>query len=125
MDSQFNQAEQELDNCRNSINDLRQAIRENGGDRLEQIKKEIEQATVAQQEKKRQHERYLQLTVDCGIPAANTEQTFFRNQKTAEDKQEEIQAEREKTTALLGEKIAKNMQTEQEIKLQKQEIESL
>lgn len=125
LDSQFNQAEQELDNCRNSINDLRQAIRENGGDRLEQIKKEIEQATVAQQEKKRQHERYLQLTVDCGIPAANTEQTFFRNQKTAEDKQEEIQAEREKTTALLGEKIAKNMQTEQEIKLQKQEIESL
>ncbi|WP_289007149.1 ATP-binding protein [uncultured Parabacteroides sp.] len=125
LDSQFNQAEQELDNCRNSINDLRQAIRENGGDRLEQIKKEIEQATVAQQEKKRQHERYLQLTVDCGIPAANTEQTFFRNQKTAEDKQEEIQAEREKTTALQGEKIAKNMQTEQEIKLQKQEIESL
>lgn len=125
LESQFNQAEQELDNCRNSINDLRQAIRENGGDRLEQIKKEIEQATVAQQEKKRQHERYLQLTVDCGIPAANTEQTFFRNQKTAEDKQEEIQAEREKTTALLGEKIAKNMQTEQEIKLQKQEIESL
>lgn len=125
LESQFNQAEQELDNCRNSINDLRQAIHENGGDRLEQIKKEIEQATVAQQEKKRQHERYLQLTVDCGIPAANTEQTFFRNQKTAEDKQEEIQAEREKTTALLGEKIAKNMQTEQEIKLQKQEIESL
>lgn len=125
LESQFNQAEQELDNCRNSINDLRQAIRENGGDRLEQIKKEIEQATVAQQEKKRQHERYLQLTIDCGIPAANTEQTFFRNQKTAEDKQEEIQAEREKTTALLGEKIAKNMQTEQEIKLQKQEIESL
>ncbi|MEY8609991.1 ATP-binding protein [Parabacteroides segnis] len=125
LESQFNQAEQELDNCRNSINDLRQAIRENGGDRLEQIKKEIEQATVAQQEKKRQHERYLQLTVDCGIPAANTEQTFFRNQKTAEDKQEDIQAEREKTTALLGEKIAKNMQTEQEIKLQKQEIESL
>lgn len=125
LESQFNQAEQELDNCRNSINDLRQAIRENGGDRLEQIKKEIEQATVAQQEKKRQHERYLQLTVDCGIPAANTEQTFFRNQKTAEDKQEEIQAEREKTTALLGEKIAKNMQTEQEIKSQKQEIESL
>ena len=119
LESQFNQAEQELDNCRNSINDLRQAIRENGGDRLEQIKKEIEQAT------KRQHERYLQLTIDCGIPAANTEQTFFRNQKTAEDKQEEIQAEREKTTALLGEKIAKNMQTEQEIKLQKQEIESL
>lgn len=125
LESLFNQAEQELDNCRNSINDLRQAIHENGGDRLEQIKKEIEQATVAQQEKKRQHERYLQLTVDCGIPAANTEQTFFRNQKTAEDKQEEIQAEREKTTALLGEKIAKNMQTEQEIKLQKQEIESL
>lgn len=125
LESQFNQAEQELDNCRNSINDLRQAIRENGGDRLEQIKKEIEQATVAQQEKKRQHERYLQLTVDCGIPAANTEQTFFRNQKTAEDKLEEVVAEREKTTTLQGGKIAKHLQTKQEIELQKQEIESL
>lgn len=125
LESQFNQAEQELDNCRNSINDLRQAIHENGGDRLEQIKKEIEQATVAQQEKKRQHERYLQLTVDCGIPAANTEQTFFRNQKTAEDKLEEVVAEREKTTTLQGGKIAKHLQTKQEIELQKQEIESL
>lgn len=125
LESQFNQAEQELDTCRNSINELRQAIRENGGERLEQIKKEIEQATAAQKEKKKQHERYLQLAVDCRMPAANTEQTFFRNQKTAEDKQEELLAERDKTTNLQGGKIGQHLQTKQEIELQKQEIESL
>lgn len=125
LDSQIKQAESELDTCRNTIAELRQAIRNNGGERLERIQTEIEQATQTLQERKKQHELYLLLTQQCGLPAANTEQTFFRNLKSADDKQEEMQTERERMTSLQGVKMAEHLATQEEIKIQRQEIESL
>lgn len=125
LDSQIKQAESELDTCRNTITELRQAIRNNGGERLERIQVEIEQATQTQQERKRQHEQYLLLTQQCGLPAAHTEQGFFRNLKSAADKQEEMQAERDRLTSLQGAKMAEHLTTRKEIEIQKQEIESL
>ena len=125
LESQIKQAEAELDTCRNTINELRQAIRDNGGARLDQIKVEIAQATKARQDKKKQHEDYLQLTLQCGLPTANTEQTFYRNLKSTEEKQEEMRKEREKLTTLQGSRIAEHLNTEQEIEIQKSEIESL
>lgn len=125
LENQIKQAETELDTCRNTMNELRQAIHDNGGARLDQIKTEIAQAAKDQQDKKKQHEEYLQLTQQCGLPAANTEQTFYRNLKSAEEKQDEIQKERDKLTKLQGTKIAEHLNTRQEIDMQKQEIESL
>lgn len=125
LDSQIKQAEANLDANRTTIADLRQSIRDNGGERLEQIKKEIKEAAQIHQDKKKQHEQYLLLTQQCGLPAAHTEQTFFRNLKSAEDKQEELQAERNRLTSLQGAHMAKLLHTEKEIKTQQDEIESL
>lgn len=125
LDSQIKQAESELDTCRNTITELRQAIRNNGGERLERIQAEIEQATQTQQDRKRLHEQYLLLTQQCGLPAAHTEQSFFRNLKSAGDKQEEMQAERDRLTSQQGAKMAEHLTTRKEIEIQKQEIESL
>lgn len=125
LDSQIKQAEGELDNCRNTIAELRQAIRNNGGERLERIQAEIKQAAQTQQDRKKLHEQYLHLTQQCGLPAAQTEQSFFRNMKVANDKQEEIQAERDRLTPKHGVKIAEHLTSRKEIEIQKQEIESL
>lgn len=125
LESQIRQAEAELETSRHTISELRQAIRENGGARLEQIEAEIKQADKTRQDKKRLHECYLQLASQCGLSAANTEQAFFRNLKTAETKLNEIQAEREKLTNLLGAKKGEHLHTKEEIDLQKEEIESL
>lgn len=125
LDSRIKQAEASLDAGRTTIADLRQSIRESGGERLEQIQKEIKEATQTRQDRKKQHEQYLLLTQQCGLPAAHTEQTFFRNLKSAEDKQEELQAERNRLTSLQGANMAKLLDTEKEIKTQQNEIESL
>lgn len=125
LDSQIKQAEKELDTSRNTITELRQAIRDNGGERLERIQTEIEQATLTQQDRKKQHGEYLRLTQQCGLLAAHTEQSFFRNLKSADDKQEETQRKRDHLTALHGAKIAEHLATQKEIEIQKQEIESL
>ena len=55
----------------------------------------------------------------------STEQTFYRNLKSTEEKQEEMRKEREKLTTLQGSRIAEHLNTEQEIEIQKSEIESL
>lgn len=125
LENQIAQAETELDACRNTKNELRQAIRDNEGARLEQIKADIEQTTRAQQHKKGQHQHYLQLTQQCGLQAAHTEQSFFRNQKNAEEKQQELQVERDRLTALQGLQMGTHLNTQQEIDTQKREIESL
>lgn len=125
LDSQIKQAENELDTCRNTITELRQAIRDNGGERLERIQAEIEQATQTQQDRKKQHDEYLRLTQQCGLLAAHTEQTFFRNLKSANDRQEEMQKERDRLTALHGTKIAEHLTIQKESELQKKEIDSL
>lgn len=125
LDSQIKQAEDELDTCRNTITELRQAVRDNGGERLERIHAEIEQATQTQQDRKRQHEQYLLLTQQCGLPAAHTEQAFFRNLKNADDKQEEMQKKRDILSSLQGAKMAEHLTTQNELEVQKQEIESL
>lgn len=125
LDSQIKQVEDELDTCRNTITELRQAVRDNGGERLERIHAEIEQATQTQQDRKRQHEQYLLLTQQCGLPAAHTEQAFFRNLKNADDKQEEMQKKRDILSSLQGAKMAEHLTTQNELEVQKQEIESL
>lgn len=125
LESQITQAEKEQDACRNAVNELRQAIRDNGGMRLEQIQAEMTQTQKVQQDKKQLHGQYLKLAQLCELPAANTEQSFFRNLKSTEDKQLDIQIEREKLNTRQGSKIAAHISRRQEIEIQQQELESL
>lgn len=125
LESQIKQAESELDNYRDTVNELRQAIRDNGGSRLEQIQAEIAQSEKEKQDKKRQHDQYLQLALLCELPAANSEQTFFRNLKSTEDRQEKMLAERERLNSRQGAEIAARLNLKQEIEAQQQELKSL
>lgn len=125
LESQIVQAESELETCNNTMNELRQAIRANGGERLEQIKEGIKQVSSVQKHKKNQYEQYILLTQQCGLLVAHTEQTFFRNQKSAEEKQQELQVERDRLTALQGSLMAGHLNTRNEIEAQKKEIDSL
>lgn len=125
LNAEIAHADKEQDACRNTVNDLRQAIRDNGGMRLEQIQTEMTQCQKELKSKQEQHRKYLKLSQLCELPAANTEQTFFRNLKSIEDKQSDIQAEREKLNARQGSGIAAHLNRKQEIEVQQQELESL
>lgn len=125
LNGQIAQMEKEQDACRHTVNELRQAIRDNGGMRLEQIQTEMAQCQRELKSKEELHRQYLKLAQVCELPAANTEQTFFRNLKSIEDKQSDIQVEREKLNGLQGSAIAAHLNRKQEMEAQQQELESL
>ena len=102
-----------------------QAIRDNGGASLEQIKADIEQATKRQLYKEGQHKNYLHLTQQCGLAAAHTEQAFLINQKSAEEKKSELLTERDRLTDQHGSQIGTHLNTLKDIESYKKEIKSL
>lgn len=125
LENQVNEAEREQDNCRNSVNELRQAIRDNGGNRLEQIQLEMLEAQKRETIKKQQHASYIKLAQLCELVQANTDQNFYRNLKNIENKQLDMQIEREQLGTLQGGKIATHIKFRKEMDGQKQELESL
>ena len=79
-----------LNTKRDNLNQIKQDIRSNGGERLENIAKEIEEKGKARDSKREKHNQYSELTSFCELENANTDKTFFRNLKIAEDKGEAL-----------------------------------
>jgi len=64
---------------------IRQAIRENGGDRMERLKAEIGRLEQQQSERRRRADSYAQLAAQLKLPAAADEAGFRANRREAED----------------------------------------
>ena len=122
---QLKQIEEILNTKRDSQNQIKQDIRNNGGERLEQIATEIKQKEDLKDNKKEKHKTYSELTSFCKLETSNTDKTFFRNLKTAEQKVIELTARQEEILTEHG-KLAGNKTTiDESIESETKELESL
>ncbi len=83
---------------------LRQAIAEQGGDRIERIKEEIRQTLARKEDLARRAQRYDEHAREAGLPAAADADTFLANRRAievgmAEAEQAEAQAQNALTEA--------------------------
>jgi uncharacterized protein YPO0396 len=93
---------QQLDGIKDILQQLRTEeqnytiqIRDNGGNRIEDLKKEIQEIEKEKKRKQEEADRYHQLTAQCGLQEVNEEDVFFANMKAAAQKIHE--AEQQKT----------------------------
>jgi uncharacterized protein YPO0396 len=83
---------------RRQRDELRQAIADNGGDRLERIGEEIERHQAEKAERKREAERYRELASSLKLPDARDADTFRDNRSALHELREQTetrQAERQ------------------------------
>ena len=76
---------------RRQRDELRQAIADNGGDRLERIGEEIERHQTEKAERKREAERYRELAAGLALPDARDADTFRDNRSALHRLREETQ----------------------------------
>jgi len=114
-----------LNSKRDSQSQIKQDIRNNGGARLEQIASEIKIKEELSESKKAKHKAYSELTSFCELENANTDKTFFRNLKNAEDKIEALKLRQEEILGEHGKIGAKKVATEESIDAESKELDSL
>ncbi len=107
LNAQLSEITTILNEKRDTQNQLKQDINNNGGARLEQIATLIKQKNEERTKKQVRHEDYSALTKICELENANTDKTFFRNLKNTTEKleicaklQEEIAGERGQMAAI-------------------------
>lgn len=122
---QLSGIEELLNTKRDNLNQIKQDIRSNGGERLENIAKEIEEKGKARDLKRGKHKEYSELTSFCELETANTDKTFFRNLKNAEDKGEALKTRQEEILAEHGRKKAEEITISENIETESKELESL
>ena len=114
-----------LNTKRDNLNQIKQDIRSNGGERLENIAKEIEEKGKTRDIKKGKHSQYSELTVICELETANTDNTFFRNLKNAELKGEALKARQDAILEEIGTIAGSKTTLEENIEAEFKELESL
>lgn len=125
LESQLEGIHEQLDARQKARTELQMDIRNNGGARLEQIDSEIK---IAEEERKRKQERYQQyqqLVAASGLLTVNTEQTFFRNLKSAEQKIKETQEYQQLLLTEHGKIAGQRAEIDSRITEESRELESL
>lgn len=122
---QLKTIEEILNSKRDSQSQIKQDIRNNGGARLEQIASEIKIKEELSESKKAKHKAYSELTSFSELENANTDKTFFRNLKNAEDKIETLKLRQEEILGEHGKIGAKKVAIEESIDAESKELDSL
>ena len=122
---QLKTIEEILNSKRDSQSQIKQDIRNNGGARLEQIASEIKIKEELSESKKAKHKAYSELTSFSELENANTDKTFFRNLKNAEDKIEALKLRQEEILGEHGKIGAKKVAIEESIDAESKELDSL
>ncbi len=117
--------EDELKAKRKAENQINQDIDNNGGARLREIANEIEQKEKDKKTKKQKYDQYTTLTSVCDLHTANTDQTFYRNLKAAEQKLVDLEARQQEILGEHGKLSGKKTLLEESIELESKELESL
>ena len=122
---QLSGIEELLNTKRDNLNQIKQDIRNNGGERLENIAKEIEEKGKARDIKRGKHNQYSELTSICELETANTDKVFFRNLKNAEQKDEVLKARQDEILSDIGKIAGSKAVIEESIEAESKELESL
>jgi uncharacterized protein YPO0396 len=83
--------------------DIKRAIAENGGDRIERIKADITQKTNEKTDRQKRAEQYDHLSSAVGMPAVRDAETFASNQRAIESEREATAARQAETQNELNE----------------------
>jgi uncharacterized protein YPO0396 len=100
-------------------------INNNGGARLKEIAADIEKKQELSKIKKEKHKAYSDLTTFCELENANTDKTFFRNLKNAENKIEALKERQEVILTEHGTLAGKKTGIEESMESESMELESL
>jgi uncharacterized protein YPO0396 len=122
---QIKAIEEILREKRKAENQINQAIESNGGARLKEIAHEIMQREKLRDSKKEKHKIYSELTSFCELDTANTDKTFFRNLKEAEQKVTDLIARQEIILSEHGKLAGKKTTIDESIESETRELESL
>lgn len=125
LEGQLKSLESQLNSKRDTITDIKQHIRENGGTRLEQISFEIRQRESERDKKRKLHKAYTDLTGTCDLESSNSEVSFFRNKKNAEQKLSALKNRQADILDRHGELAGKKANIKDEIEKATAELESL
>ncbi|MCL5978210.1 MAG: AAA family ATPase [Nitrospirae bacterium] len=125
ISGQLSEIEESLNKKRDNLNQIKQDIRSNGGERFEKIAEEIQQKEKLSETKKAKHKDYSELTSFCELETANTDKTFFRNLKNAETKVEALKQRQEEILTDHGKLAGKKTTIEENIEAESKELESL
>ena len=94
--------EEILERTEREILDLKLQLQKNGADRLEQLRREIENEQRQMQERQRAKQRYDELCTALELGKASSEHRFLKNREDAQSRFEHIEDE---TTKLQNEKV--------------------
>lgn len=125
QESQLTGIKEQLSTRQKARTELQMDIRKNGGARLEQIDSEIKSIEEERKRKQERHQQYQQLAASSGLLTVNTEQTFFRNLKTAEQKIKEVQEEQQRLLEEHGKITGQRASIDSRIVEENRELESL
>ena len=125
LTNQLEGIERTLETKRDAASQIKQNIRSNGGERLDQIANEISQRELSRDDKKVRHSQYSEHTSVCDLPTASTDRTFYSNLKSAQQKiidLEKIQGDKLEEQAA---KVADQRTLKEKIEIEKAELDSL
>jgi len=114
-----------LDIKRDNLHQIKQDIKSNGGERLENIEKEIQDKDKLRDVKSKKHRQYTELTSFCKLETANTDKTFFKNLKNAEQKVEALKVRQDEILSDIGKVAGSRTAVEESIESESEELESL
>lgn len=123
--NQLEDLERNLETGRDAVTQIKQNIRSNGGERLEQIANEISQREISKGEKKARYDHYSENTAACDLPAANTEKNFYSNLNSAKQRIEELRKIQEDKLEEQATKVAEQRTLREQIEIEESELESL
>jgi len=93
LHDRVDQLKRDRSDQRRQRDDLRRAIADNGGDRLERIADEIERLQAERAERKREAERYRQLVGRLELPDARDADAFRGNREALRELREQLDSE--------------------------------
>jgi uncharacterized protein YPO0396 len=125
LEGQLSSIDSQLNEKRDTITDLKQNIRENGGSRLEQIANDLRIKSELRDKKRKVHKEYTDLATISGLEQSNSETSFFRNLKNAEQKIEDLKQRHDDILGEHGSLIGIKSHITEEIESDSKELESL
>jgi uncharacterized protein YPO0396 len=125
LNNQLKQTEEELGQKRQAELQLRQDIYQNGGRRLEEIDRLLQESETRKQTKKEKYNTYVSLSTLLNFPAANSDKTFYSNLQKGQNLTPALEAEQD---TLEQKEIVQKIEVrdiEEKIQTEKDELISL
>lgn len=125
LEQQYARLQAQLHRQRARREELKQAIADNGGDRLERIRAELERLGTERDRCRRQADRYRELAAHLELPDADTESRFLENRNELAAAREQAEGARDRLQHRITEASVDFHQLRERHAELEQELESL